>query len=57
MLPDGSLSFAKVDASMEGSYTCEATNDFGTPLSKTIFVSVRGIYRDIIIYIGDKYMC
>lgn len=45
VLPDGSLSIAKVDASMEGSYTCEASNDFGTPLSKTIFVSVRGIYR------------
>lgn len=44
VLPDGTLSFAKVDAAMEGSYTCEASNDFGPPLSKTIFISVRGIY-------------
>lgn len=42
-LPNGSLMFSKVDASMGGSYTCEASNDFGAPLSKTIFISVRGI--------------
>lgn len=44
-LPNGSLMFSKVDASMEGSYTCVASNDFGTPLSKTVHMSVRGILR------------
>ena len=40
--PSGSLSISKVDASMQGSYTCEANNGFGKALFKTIIVSVRG---------------
>lgn len=39
---NGNLVISKVDASMKGSYTCEADNGFGKPLSKTIEVLVRG---------------
>lgn len=40
--PDGSLSIGKVEASMKGSYTCEANNGFGKALFKTIQIIVRG---------------
>ena len=40
--PPGSLFISKVEASMQGSYTCEASNGFGKALFKTITVSVRG---------------
>lgn len=45
VLPDGSLAINKVDSTMEGSYICEASNEIGTPLSKIIHVSVRGIMK------------
>lgn len=45
MLPSGTLVVGKVDASMKGSYTCEANNGFGKPLTKTIQLSVRGKLR------------
>ncbi|GFU20643.1 down syndrome cell adhesion molecule-like protein 1 [Nephila pilipes] len=38
----GSLIISKVEASMHGSYTCEADNGFGEPLKKEILISVRG---------------
>lgn len=38
----GSLFIGKVEAPMKGSYTCEASNGFGKPLTKTIQISVRG---------------
>ncbi|PRD30311.1 UNVERIFIED_CONTAM: Dscam2 [Trichonephila clavipes] len=41
VLPNGALSLSKVEASMQGSYTCIADNKFGTPLSKSIFIKVR----------------
>ncbi|GBL76511.1 Hemicentin-2 [Araneus ventricosus] len=41
VLPSGSLSFSKIEATMQGSYTCIADNNFGMPLSKTILVKVR----------------
>ncbi|XP_055939795.1 cell adhesion molecule Dscam2-like [Argiope bruennichi] len=41
VLPNGALSLTKVEASMQGSYTCIADNKFGTPLTKTIYVKVR----------------
>ncbi|KAG8178096.1 hypothetical protein JTE90_017445 [Oedothorax gibbosus] len=42
-LPGGILSFTKVEASMQGSYTCIADNSFGKPISKTISLKVREI--------------
>ena len=39
---NGNLVISKVDVSMKGSYTCEADNGFGKPLSKTIEILVRG---------------
>ncbi|KAF8793263.1 Down syndrome cell adhesion molecule-like [Argiope bruennichi] len=41
-LSNGDLSFSKIEASMQGSYTCIADNNFGPSLSKTVFVKVRG---------------
>ncbi|KAG8178098.1 hypothetical protein JTE90_017447 [Oedothorax gibbosus] len=38
----GALIISKVEASMEGSYTCEANNGYGEPLKKVILISVRG---------------
>lgn len=38
----GSLILNKVEAAMKGTYSCEADNGFGTPLKKSISVSVRG---------------
>ncbi|KAG8173213.1 hypothetical protein JTE90_023106 [Oedothorax gibbosus] len=43
VLPSGTLSFNKVESSMNGMYTCIADNNLGTVLSKSIFVSVREI--------------
>ncbi|XP_071041049.1 cell adhesion molecule Dscam2-like [Parasteatoda tepidariorum] len=40
----GTLIISKVIYSMEGSYTCEAENGFGPPLTKTISLTVRGMY-------------
>ncbi|XP_035232059.1 Down syndrome cell adhesion molecule-like protein Dscam2 [Stegodyphus dumicola] len=40
-LLNGTLLLSKVEASMEGSYTCTADNDFGAPLSKTVYITVR----------------
>lgn len=42
MSSPGSLILNKVEASMKGSYTCEADNGIGKPLMKTITVAVRG---------------
>lgn len=38
----GSLILSRIDVSMKGSYTCEADNGFGKPLTKSIQISVRG---------------
>nr|XP_042909302.1 Down syndrome cell adhesion molecule-like protein Dscam2 isoform X1 [Parasteatoda tepidariorum] len=38
----GGLVIGKVTYSMEGSYTCEAENGFGLPLTKSISLTVRG---------------
>lgn len=38
----GSLILSKVEASMKGSYVCEANNGFGKSLKKTVLISVRG---------------
>lgn len=38
----GYLLIGKIEAPMKGSYTCEASNGFGKPLTKTIQISVRG---------------
>ncbi|KAF8793261.1 Titin like protein [Argiope bruennichi] len=38
----GSLIINRVEASMHGSYACEADNGFGEPLRKEILISVRG---------------
>ncbi|GBL76510.1 Down syndrome cell adhesion molecule-like protein 1 [Araneus ventricosus] len=37
----GSLIISKVDATMQGSYTCEAENGFGDPLKKEVLIAVR----------------
>ncbi|GIY86363.1 hemicentin-2 [Caerostris extrusa] len=43
-LSNGALSFSKIDATMQGSYTCIADNTIGTPLSKSVFVKVRNSF-------------
>ncbi|XP_054724340.1 cell adhesion molecule Dscam2-like [Uloborus diversus] len=40
VLPNGTLAMTRITASMNGRYTCEATNDFGTPLTRTVFITV-----------------
>ncbi|KAG8173217.1 hypothetical protein JTE90_025387 [Oedothorax gibbosus] len=41
----GTLIISKVEASMEGSYTCEANNGYGEPLKKVILISVREFWK------------
>ncbi|XP_055938217.1 cell adhesion molecule Dscam2-like [Argiope bruennichi] len=44
----GSLIINKVEATMKGTYTCEAENGFGIPLKKAILIAVR-VYGSIIL--------
>ncbi|KAG8174360.1 hypothetical protein JTE90_011412, partial [Oedothorax gibbosus] len=53
----GALVISKVEASMKGSYTCEANNGYGEPLRKTVLITVRGNYTCIVknAFGSDRY--
>ena len=41
---DGSIQFNRITKSDEGFLQCRATNNIGQPLSKTIRISVNGMF-------------